>query len=190
MQSVVVKSSTARREISGRPIRSKKKKKRKKFFGFPRPHDALISRRPLQGLVGNIRGEASSPSRREDTQGEHWQARWTPGRPISPSSVKCELFDKIDEGSRGREGGRVCAGRRVGRGRGGVCACASHYAKLFDPWFNISTELSSLSLYLSPSPIFTIYKCSGCCRIYGAGIREWGVEERDWNDAGEFLMYL
>lgn len=133
-----------------------KKKKKRKFFGFPRPHDSLISRRPLQGLVGNIRGEASSPSRREDTQGEHWQARWTPGRPISPSSVKCELFDKIDEGSRGREGGRVCAGRRVGRGRGGVCACASHYAKLFDPWFNISTELSSLSLFICPPLLFSL----------------------------------
>lgn len=53
---------------------------RSNVFRFPfTPRDVLISRRPLQGLVGNIGGEALSSSCREseDPQGEHWQARWT-----------------------------------------------------------------------------------------------------------------
>lgn len=63
----------------------------------------------------------------------------------------------------------------------GVCARArlTMPSCLIPDLTSVPSSPLSLSLYLSPSPIFTIYKCSGCCRIYGAGIREWGVEERD-----------
>lgn len=159
---VAEKSSTAHRAISSRPIGSESKKftlGRSHIFRLVRSRlrDSLIGRRPLQGLVGNIR-EMRREGERQDTQGEHWQAGWTHGLPNSPSSAKCELFDKTGEGSRGGGGG-VSAGHHVGWTL--WCLRESLHSKLFDPWFNIRAPLSP-SLSLSVPLSSPLCKCCGC----------------------------